>query len=449
MSNATIDRLEQERQQQVDFVEQTLSKTDEEGRDLVDAEKRNLEAARDRVKELDDQLKPLREFQELRDAHRSGSAGYRPGAAPASGESKGLGAQTSARGHQYGSLGEFLCDSWKAKTGQDEQAIRRLESVGRGIAGDELAVLDRGRAREIDQAYVASLTAEQRAAAPHITTVEVPGLIPAPIVGPVINDIDAARPFLSSIGVKDMSGIKGKTFSRPVVSEHVQMGTQAAEKDELTDGQFKVTDVDFTKSTEGGWANVSRQSIDWTSPAMWDALMSDFMDMYALHTENKAADAFVTAVQAATTVQDTETAGATATLPELFTGLYNGAVDVYNGSKRLPNHVWMSLDVWAKYGPVIDSALATTGGNGGGSQNIGNLQMGNLLGLPRTVVPSFASGTFIIGRTDRVEAYEDRIGFLTAVQPKVFGVEVAYGGYFASNVLNGLAFQELTYTAAV
>jgi len=52
----------------------------------------------------------------------------------------------------------------------------------------------------------------------------------------------------------------------------------------------------------------------------------------------------------------------------------------------------------------------------------------------------------ILGVTNRVEAYEERLGFLSAVEPKLLGVELAYGGYFSSNLLNVNAFVELTYS---
>lgn len=451
MSNPVITRLETARDEQVQFIDNLLGRVESEARDLVDAETANLNAARQRVQEIDAQLEPLRQFEELRGAHRSSGAGYQPtgGNAGNGGEPRGLGAQTSVRGHAYQTPGEVMADAWRAKNHQDRDATARLESIGRGITGGKLEVIDVATARGVDDSYRASLSGTQRAAAPHVTTVEIPGVMPISIVGDIINDLDNERPFLSSIGVKDMSGIPGKAFTRPVVTEHVQVANQAAEKTAVQAGQFKIDDVDFTKSTEGGYVNVSRQSIDWSSPSMWDALLTDFMDIYGLHTENKAADAFVAAVQAGTDVIDTETAGADATIAEYIAGLYAGAVAVYNGSKKLPDHVWLSLDIWATMGTAIDSVRATTSGDGGGSSDLKSLQNGGILSLPRTVVPSFPAGTLIIGRKNRTEAYEERLGFLSAVEPKLLGVELAYGGYFASGTLNADAFAELTFTPAV
>ena len=430
MPNPVLDRLEAARNEQVEFIDQTLARAASEDRDLVDAELRNVEASRARISEIDAQIEPIRDFEQVRNAHRDSNP-YRATAPSSHSGSVTLGAQTNSREYEYRSAGEYLADAYRAARKDDQDALGRIQSHGFTIANGKLEPMN-------DQA---------RASAPHVTTVEVPGVLPVSIVGNLISDIDAARPFLSSLGVKDMSGIPGKTFTRPIVTEHVQMGTQTTEKTAVQAGQLKIDDVDFTKSTEAGYVNVSRQSIDWSSPAIWDALLADFQAIYARHTENKGADAFVTAVQAGTAAVDTETAGADPTVQEYIKGLYAGAVQVYSATGSLPDMIWQSLDEWAAWGALIDGIKATTNGNGGGNSNVGAFTA-SMLSLPRIVVPSFASGVTIIGRRNRAEAYEERLGFLTAVEPSLLGVEVAYGGYFAFGVLDADAFAELTFTPA-
>lgn len=442
MPNPVLDRLHEQRDAQVEFIDSTLAAVEAESRDLVDAEKRNLETARDRIKELDEQIKPLEEFETLRTAHR----GAAPGRPAAGTGSQSAGAQTKARGHEYASAGEIMRDAWLVKNEQDTDAGARLESIGRGLDGGKLTVTDRAKARDIDHSLITSMSAEARAAAPNVTTVEIPGVMPVTIQGALVNDIDVNRPFLNSIGVKDMSGIKGKTFTRPVVTEHVQVAAQSAEKAEVQAGQFKIDDVDFTKATYGGYVDVSRQSIDWSSPAMWDALLADFLGIYARTTENVAADAFVTAVQTGDAVDTVAATGTTPTLSEFIDSLYSGAQQLYNDTGRMPDHLWVAFDRWALVAAAQDKLRATGTGDGGGQSDISNMQAGTLLGLPRTVVPSFAAGTVILGLRNRAEAYEERLGFLTAVEPKLLGVEIAYGGYFASGVLDVDAFVELTYS---
>jgi hypothetical protein len=64
----TIERLEEQRTAKVEFVTEMLAAVETDGRDLSEVESRNLDAARDRIAELDAQLEPLRQFEELRAA---------------------------------------------------------------------------------------------------------------------------------------------------------------------------------------------------------------------------------------------------------------------------------------------------------------------------------------------------------------------------------------------
>lgn len=422
--NPVLDRLWEERAKQVDFIDQSLAKVQEEKRDLVEAEERNLADARDRVKRIDEQIKPLQEFEDLRSAGTQAGQTYRtPAAQPDAGDGDSrLSFNTAGREFEYRTAGEFLADGWRSVNKDDERARGRLESNGIRVEGGMLV----------------------RAAAPHTTTAETPGLLPVPIVGEIMKNIDAARPFISSVGPKDLGGIPGSSFKRPIVTQSVTVGKQSAEKAEVEDGQFKVGSVDFAKDTYGGWTNVSRQDIDWTSPGVWDALLADFQEIYGLQTENAAADDFEAAVTATTATIAVDPDNPT--VQEYLRALYQGAALAYAGSGRLPDTIWASLDMWASMGPLIDALKATTNGNGGGDSSVDSFA-GNLLQVPRIVVPSLDAGTLIIGVKSRTEVYEDRIGFLTAVQPRVLGVELAYGGYMASGTLKPEAFAKVTFEA--
>lgn len=431
---AVLNRLREERQACIDFMDKTLAAADTDKRDLSDTESQSLETQRKRITELDAQIKPLAEFEELRAASQQGASQFAPtgaGTSPAGSGSGAapLGVEVNEREHKYKSAGEFLADAYKAApnskntTGQQRTAAtERLKTHGLVVDGGSLV----------------------RAAEPHNTTEEVPGLLPVSIVGPIMSDVDAARPFISSIGARDLGAIPGTSFERPVVTGHVQVAKQVNEKDEVANRQFTVGGVPFAKDTYGGWANVSRQSIDWTSPGVWDALMTDFIEQYALETENAAADAFATAV-----VQEEESAAAVGvdpTLPQLIKALYGAAVKSYQGSGRLPDTIWASLDWWPILGVLIDTLKAQSNGNGGGDSSLTSFS-GNLLNTDRIIVPSFPAGTLIVGVKSRTEVYEDRFGFLSVVQPRVFGVELAYGGYMASGTLKPAAFTKVVNEA--
>lgn len=428
--NPVLARFEQERQTQVEFVEQTLARVEQAGGDLTETDRRNMEAARDRIRELDEQITPLREFEELRGAHQQTASQFTStgaGNGGGQGGGSGLGTQVQHREHEYRTAGEFLADGYRAAN------VGRSANVRREV-GEAAAERLRSHGIVVEGGHLI------RAAAPHNTTAEVPGLLPTPIVGQIMSDVDAARPFISSIGARDLGGIPGTTFERPTITQHVQVGKQASEKTDVANRQFKVAGVPFTKDTYGGWANVSRQSIDWTSPGVWDALMTDFVEQYGLETENAAADAFAAAV-----TQEVELdgdIGADPTLQAVLKALYGAAALAYQGSGRLPDHIWASLDWWQTLGVVVDYLKATTAGDGGGDSSV-NTFAGNLLRTPRTIVPSFPTGTLIVGVTSRTEVYEDRFGFLSAVEPKVFGVELAYGGYMASGTVKPAAFAKI------
>src|SRR4029078_11658839 len=62
----------------------------------------------------------------------------------------------------------------------------------------------------------------------HQKTTDNPGLIPRPVLGPVISLIDNSRPFVNSCNRR---GLPAGSFDRPTVTQHVAVDEQAAEKD--------------------------------------------------------------------------------------------------------------------------------------------------------------------------------------------------------------------------
>ena len=431
-THPVIGRLERERAEQFRFIDHVTQQVEADERDMSDTERSNVEAAHERVRKIDEQLKPLREFYALQSADQRAAAQYTPtsgGNQGGAGGGTGLGTQVTEREHKYESAGAFLADAYRAASGN-----QRVSTAARDASRERL----RSHGITVESGVLV------RAAAPHNTTDEVPGLLPVSIVGGIMSDVDAARPFISSVGPRDLGGIPGLTFERPTITQHVQVAKQTAEKAEVANRQFIVDGVPFSKDTYGGWANVSRQSIDWTSPGVWDALMTDFVEQYGLETENAAADDFAASVTQ--TQELTSALGATPTLNELLTALYGAATKSYQGSGRLPDHIWASLDWWATLGVLIDQLKASNAGDGAGDSSL-NSFAGNLLRTPRTIVPSFPAGTLIVGVKSRVEVYEDRFGFLSAVQPKVFGVELAYGGYMASGTVKPSAFTRVVNAA--
>lgn len=406
--NAVLERLRDQRAEQLASMDAILGQVTD--RDLVDAERGLLEAARGRITELDAQIEPLEAFESLRADHAATSATIRPDAIPAQPRRVDGG----ERAPMYASAGAYLVDYLRAN-----------------------GIMERG---QVDP-QAAARVAQARAVANQITT-DTPGILPTPIVGSVVNLIDTNRPLISSLGgAKALGGIPGTTFTRPKITQHVQVGLQAAEKTELASRKMTIGSVPFTKSTYGGTVDISRQSIDWTSPAAWDILIRDLANVYAIQTETVIAGDFKTKATGAAVVV------AGNTLQEWATALYTAAAQSYSASFLMPDRVWCSLDVWAALGSLVDVGRlvmppAQTE-QPAGSASLADFR-GDVIGLPRIVVPTFPAGTCIVGPSSLYEAYEEVIGLLSVVEPSILGVTVAYGGYVAFGTLAGTAFVPLT-----
>jgi hypothetical protein len=439
-----LQRLYDERDQCIAFVDQTVAGANVEGqaRDLSNSEQESLTRTRERITAIDAQIQPLESFEQLRSAgDRAGAqftptipAGQSAGGGSLGGGHVNLGAQTQVRAFKYASRGHVIVDQLRAAPQgmggfSDRDARNRLLSAG--------VVYPSANDDEIRSAQANAAALADQTRATQITT-DTPGILPIPIVGEVMNDVDNARPFITSVGAMPLN-FAGETFKRPVVTQHAAAGKQTTQATNTGLGTQKLVigSVSFTKETWGGWLQVSRQDIDWTSPAAWDAILNDLTDQYGLVTENAAGDAFAAAVTAQVEVAGT---GAAATLKDYVTALYAAAQLAYAGAGRLPDTIWLSLDMWGTLGPLIESQVAM-------QKNIGDTEVGsfdgNLLRLPRFVVPSFPAGTMIIGAKRWTEVYEERIGLLQAVMPSAFGVELAYGGYVAYNTLKAGAFAKV------
>jgi hypothetical protein len=84
------------------------------------------------------------------------------------------------------------------------------------IGGDTFA--------KVNAAFVESQKSKRsvlEAAAGDIATTDTPGLLPIPVLGPVFQDINYIRPFISAIGARAYpDGGTSKTFIRPTITTH-------------------------------------------------------------------------------------------------------------------------------------------------------------------------------------------------------------------------------------
>lgn len=389
-----------------------------EDRDPTEAEAANAEILRTRITSLEAQIKDAGELQASVTRTRDVLAGL-----PQPQGSFPVGAP-------HGQLPHIRAEGTK-----DVEVVRSIWPT----PGDYMA--------DVIDAFKGDMVARERIqrAIQNNITGDVPGLVPEPIVGDIINVIDASRPATASLRGYPMPQY-GSSFTRPKVKQHTQVGVQAAQKTELASRAFKVDPLQVQKNTYGGAINVAFQVIDWTNPSALNAITNDLADQYAIETEEATAAVLEAAATANVANKVDLTAGAE------IAGFYEAAAAVYGGCKRLPDTIYASVDMWAWLGGLVDAAkrplLPSVGpSNAAGSMNITSRQA-TPLGANLVVSPAFAPGTLIVAASSFAEVYEDRRGALRVVEPKILGWEIAYYGYFAAIATENTAFVKVTAPAA-
>jgi hypothetical protein len=277
-------------------------------------------------------------------------------------------------------------------------------------------------------------------AAAHQTTSDTPGLLPAPILGPVVNFIDAARPLVNALGPRQLPS---SSFSRPKVTQHTAVGTQSAEKAELVSQKMTIGKLTVSPATIGGYVNVSRQSIDWDQPGIMDLLVTDLAAQYAITTEATAVQAFYNGGTAGPTIPATPTGDVVA---QQF---WTAAASVYTATKGQGRVLAVaSPDVLGILGPLFQPVNPMNQqGEGFRASNFGLGAAGAISGIPIYVTAGFgAVKRLMLLSSAAAEVYEDRIGSLQVVEPSVLGIQLAYAGYFASLIVESTGIVKVTVT---
>jgi HK97 family phage major capsid protein len=270
----------EEKQQLIDSLVETAQK---EGRDLEPKELELATRARDRIKVCNENMIPLEESRRI-----SGESALRI-AQIADFMSKTDGQEPKPV--EYRSAGAYVLDVWKAGLG-GEESIRRLDTFNRAAA--------------------------------HQTTADNPGLLPEQILGPVINFVDESRPLTTALGPRNLpSG----TWSRPRITQHTNVAAQGGEKTELVSRKLTIAKIPVNAVTYGGYVNVSRQDIDWTSPGIMDIVISDLAGYYAQVTEAALGSALVGSASAGTDLPGTATGS------DVAGAIWGAAGSVYAATK--------------------------------------------------------------------------------------------------------------------
>jgi HK97 family phage major capsid protein len=389
-----IRRLETELQEKQNFANEIVSRAQSSERDLSDDEKVLIGETRGRMETIKGQLETIEDISRV--SFESSARARQVGQAIDSMKGRQVGAV------EYRSAGAYAMDMYKSAMGNRE-------------SGDRLEMYMR--------------------AAAHITTPDESGVIPDPIVGPVIDFIDAARPLVVQLGARPMPY---QTWHRPLVTQHTAAAAQGVaggagdEKTEMVSQKLVLGRVTGTAVTYGGYVNVSKQAVDFSQPQIWDVIINDLAAQYAIETEAATGTALMGVGTTPVTYPDTPTQ------QELAAALWEAAGQVYLATRGQGKVVLaVSPSVLQTFAPLFAPyGVFQQWGTGFDAGNFRQGVMGTIAGLPTVMSAGLGSEQAAVFSTAAIEAYEQRVGCLQVVEPSVMGVQVAYAGYFCPLVIN-------------
>jgi HK97 family phage prohead protease len=314
----------------------------------------------------------------------------------------------------------------------------RMPSAGEWFAayhsgGETFANINKG-VQEFAQQNRTSL----QAAAGDVLTTDTPGLLPIPVLLPLVQDLNFLRPVVEAVGARAYpDGGQSKTFIRPTITTHTSVAAQSTELSAASATTMVIASNSVAKTTLAGQVSLSIQDVDFTVGNAMNLILNDLMGEYMIASDNKAADDLLTAA--------TSSGQWDGTVADLLAKVYTAANDLSSGRNWLPTHMFVSVDVWAQLGQLKDGndrPLFPLVANGLSGQNAlgqaaASTWVGNPLGLQLVVDSNFATKTMIITRVgqgsgDAYEFYESIRGLMSVELPSTLGRNMSFHGYVST-----------------
>lgn len=411
--DAMVARLDGELAERNAFIQGLIGAAQNGERDLTDTETELIQSAKGRIDAIKAQLGVLNE-------NRSSMVEARQNANKYNQEIQRMRREVDTGPVEYRSTGEYLVDYIAASTGSRD-ANERLELYTRAAA--------------------------------HQKTTDNLGVVPDPIIGGVINFIDASRPAVNFLGPQNLPSAtwyRPKVTQRTLVAAQGSAGAPADEKAELVSQKMTITRLTGAAVTYGGYVNVSRQDIDFAQPSMLDVVINDLAAQYAIQTE--AVLGTLIQAQANNVELATAVAPAVPTAQHLTDALWAAAGNVYTATKGVGRIALVvppsRLGSWGSVFSPINPQNAQSAGFSAG--DFGTGIMGNIAGIPVICSPGYPTVANHYGSlvsTAAIEVYEQRVGALQVTEPSVLGVQVAYAGYFTPMLIETAGVQRIVNLA--
>lgn len=393
MLDTLSEKLLREREDLAARAEVVKRNAEEQQRDLNEADTTALQSYRERISQLDDQLKVTTQDFSLnievadRIARISGAPVVKRGANP-----------------------------WENMS-----------------AGQVLADFLQVRSNSGSEARVTAWRQYHERAAEHMgtdTSLTVPtaggfgGLLIKPLVGPVINLTPTESPLLSLLGTQDSPN--AMSFQRPRIvdpSFTTAATKQSKEKAELSSKAFDITSDTVSLATWGNYLNISLQAEQFISGSL-DTVISQLTARTVYALETAVGDELEKATVEVTLAADGDAAA-------VLTAWQQAAALVYQATKRPPTWAVAGIDGWARLSglsdlagrplfPAVGNSVNALGTTSGPSSMVLNVN-----GIPLAVSLSIDDGSIYMGNSFGLETYLHRYPVLQAVEPSLIGRQVA------------------------
>ena len=298
--------------------------------------------------------------------------------------------------------------------------------------------------------YSASQRTALQAAAGDVLTTDTPGLLPIPVLLPLVQDLNFVRPTVEALGARAYpDGGASKTFIRPTITTHTSVAAQSSELTAASATTMVIASNSVSKTTLAGQVTLSIQDIDFTSGPAMQLILNDLMGEYMIASDNLAADNLLAAANSSGVWDGTP--------EDLLKSVYDAANDVSANRNWMPTHMFVSVDVWAQLGQLVDSSkrplfpfigAGLTGQNALGASSAGSWN-GTPMGLQLVVDSNFAAKTMIItrvgqGQGDAFEFYESIRGLMSVEVPSTLGRTMSFHGYVSTFAAIGGMIRKIT-----
>jgi hypothetical protein len=322
----------------------------------------------------------------------------------------------------------------------------RLPSAHEFMAAMHKGGIEAANANKVWNDYRTFHQSPIEAAAGDVVSSNVPGVVPALILGPVFQDINYIAPLLTAVGTRAMpGGGAGSTFLRPTWTTHPTVAEQSAQLDAVSATTSVIASNTVTKKTFAGATTLSYQTVDFTDPAAMAIIMQDLAGQYLLAIDNYACDTLVSSASS-DGVWDLSVA-------DLLKSIYDCAVTTVAATNFLPTHIAVDPATWGLMMQLVDTTNRPIFGYTGGQLNAFNtigaggvnaFQNANPLGLQIIVDKNFAAKTMVIFNANAYEIYRADRGLLSVENPSTVSRTMSMFGYAAVFAANSSMIRKIT-----